>query len=62
MDINYKIREDPLRKCAIAALDNGLQMFAIENGGQCFGDTTAATLYQRFGKADQCRGQDECSV
>lgn len=56
MDINYRLREDPLRKCAVAALENHLQLFAIENGGQCLGDKTAAYLYQRFGRAHKCKG------
>ena len=57
MDGNYKVREDPLRKCALAALDKKMKLFAIENGGQCLGDNTITTSYKKYGKAVKCRGR-----
>ena len=56
MDGNYKVREDPLRKCAIAALENKMKLFAIENGGQCLGDTAITSSYKKYGVAEQCQG------
>lgn len=56
MDGNYKLRQDPLRKCAIAALENRMRLFAIENGGQCLGDATLTSLYKRYGETEHCRG------
>jgi hypothetical protein len=57
MNGNYKLREDPLRKCAIAALDNKMKLFAIENGGQCLGETTITSSYKIYGAADHCKGR-----
>ena len=56
MNGNYKLREDPLRKCAIAALDKKMKLFAIENGGQCLGETTITSSYKIYGAADHCKG------
>ncbi|CAB3996086.1 partial [Paramuricea clavata] len=55
MNGDYKLREDPLRKCAVAALDNKMKLFAIENGGQCLGDTTITSSYKKYGAADHCK-------
>ncbi|XP_046858972.1 uncharacterized protein LOC124452464 isoform X4 [Xenia sp. Carnegie-2017] len=55
MDVNYKLREDPLRKCAIAALDNKMELFAIENGGQCLGDSEISLSYRKYGKTTTCK-------
>ncbi len=57
MDVDYKLREDPLRKCAIAALDNKMKLFAVENGGQCLGDKTITKSYKKYGTANHCRGR-----
>lgn len=57
MDVNYKLREDPLRKCAIAALDNKMELFAIENGGQCLGDSEISLSYRKYGKTTTCKGK-----
>lgn len=56
MDGNYKLRQDPLRKCAIAALENHMKLFAIENGGQCLGDLTITSSYKKYGIANHCKG------
>ena len=56
MDGNYKVREDPLRKCAIAALEKNMKLFAIENGGQCLGDTAITSSYKKYGAAKKCKG------
>ncbi|XP_066915183.1 uncharacterized protein [Clytia hemisphaerica] len=55
MDSDYKTRSDPLQKCAEAALDKGLKLFAIQNGGQCFGGKTGESRYNVYGTSDQCK-------
>ena len=57
MDKNYKLREDPLRKCAIAALDKKMKLFAIENGGQCLGGVSITSSYKKYGEAHHCKGK-----
>lgn len=56
MDSNYKAREDPLQKCAEAALSKGFRVFGLENGGQCFSGINGENRYNIYGKSDQCRG------
>ena len=58
MDSDYKTRSDPLQKCAEAALDKGLHMFALQNGGQCFGGKTGDLRYNIYGPSSQCRGKN----
>ena len=57
MDSDYKTRSDPLQKCAEAALDKGLKLFALQNGGQCFGGKTGESRYNIYGTSDQCKGE-----
>ena len=57
MDKNYKLREDPLRKCAIAALEKKMKLFAIENGGQCLGGVSITSSYKKYGEAHHCKGK-----
>jgi len=56
MDSDYKTRGDPLQKCAEAALEKGLKLFALQNGGQCFGGKTGELRYNIYGKSDGCKG------
>ena len=56
MDSDYKTRADPLQKCAEAALDKGLKLFALQNGGQCFGGKTGELRYNIYGESDGCKG------
>ena len=60
MDSDYKTRSDPLQKCAEAALDKGLHMFALQNGGQCFGGKTGDLRYNIYGTSAQCKGENNC--
>ena len=32
----------------------GYQAFAIQNGGQCYGSSTAQLSYNRYGRSNQC--------
>lgn len=56
MDSDYKSRSDPLQKCAEAALDKGLKVFALQNGGQCFGGANGINRYNVYGPSTSCRG------
>jgi len=42
LDGFYTKRVDPIAKCAVAALSWGYNMFAVQNGGQCFARKSTA--------------------
>jgi len=45
---------DPIAKCAVAALSRGYNMFAVQNGGQCFASATASLTFDKYGKSTAC--------
>ena len=59
MEPNYKTRSYALYKCARVAMDNKLNMFGVENGGQCMGSANAESLYKKHGPATECKGSGE---
>ena len=56
-DPNYKSRVNALMKCANAALDMRLVMFAVQNGGQCFGGKDAEKTFMKYGPSAGCCGK-----
>ena len=56
-DPDYKARVNALMKCAEAALDKSLVMFALQNGGQCFGDKNAEKSFRKYGPSTACCGR-----
>ena len=50
---NYKIRLDPIQKCFDVAWSLGYKVFAMQDGGQCFG-STSTNEYKRHGVSDDC--------
>ena len=54
LDGSYWHRVDPIAKCAVAALSWGYNMFAVQNGGQCFGSATAPLTFDKYGKSTAC--------
>ena len=52
---NYKTRKNAVEKCFEVASERGFQYFAIQDGGQCFGDKTAGSTYMKYGRGDGCR-------
>lgn len=57
-EVDYKARTNALMKCAKAAKSLGLTMFAVQNGGQCFGGKGADKTYKKYGASVTCRGKD----
>ena len=53
---DYKTRVNALMKCAEAADENDLELFAIQNGGQCFGGRNDKNTYRKHGASSDCGG------
>lgn len=54
--MHYKRRENPLSQCALAALEKGVSIFGVQDGGQCFGSTIDSVLesYKQYGESKLC--------
>ena len=52
---SYYFRNNPIEKCAVAAMTVGYSMFALQDGGECFGSATAPQTFDKYGKSDACR-------
>ena len=37
----------------------GYNMFSVQDGGQCFGSSTAPQTFDKYGKSDACRADGE---
>ena len=55
----YPSRKNPTAKCAVAAMRAGYSMFAVQNGGQCFGSATAHLTFDKYGESDACMADGE---
>ena len=49
---HYKSRTNAIEKCFQAALKNDWEMFALQDGGQCFGSSNPALNYKKYGKSN----------
>lgn len=58
---DYKSRVNALMKCAEAAIEQGLKLFALQDGGQCFGGANDENSYQKHGVSVECRGSNRRS-
>jgi len=54
LDKHYKRRTDAVMKCAKAALQKGFEVFAVQDGGQCFSSADARSKYKQFGRSEKC--------
>ena len=59
LDGHYRYRENPVHKCYLAALKRGYQVFAVQDGGQCFSGPTAHQTYNKYGPSDACDADGE---
>ena len=48
LDGDYKTREDAVNKCYQVAEKRGFQVFAVQNGGQCFSGPRAHLTFKRY--------------
>ena len=55
LDGNYKTRENVVQKCYEAANSLGMEYFAVQDGGQCFGSPVYdSSSYMSIGKSTAC--------
>ena len=50
---NYKIRPDAIKRCYVVARERGLKIFAIQDGGQCFGSRDK-NRYKKYKRSRKC--------
>lgn len=55
LDGSYVQRPAAIRRCAKVAYDLKLDVFAVQNGGQCLGGPDANLNYKKYGSSTQCR-------
>ena len=55
LDGSYSTRENPIVKCAVAAMRAGHSMFAVQNGGWCAASATAPQTYKKYGNSTACK-------
>ena len=53
LDGHYKRRENTLQKCFKASVTKGYEVFALQDGGQCFGAFDSVT-YTKYGTSSDC--------
>ncbi|XP_065055199.1 uncharacterized protein LOC135683775 isoform X1 [Rhopilema esculentum] len=53
---NWKTRPNALQACANAAKSENLKVFAVQDGGQCFGGPYAQLFYDQYGPSNLCKG------
>ena len=58
LDDHYKRRTDAIGKCYVAAVKVGYNVFAVQDGGQCFISKTADVTYNKYGSSSDC-GSDK---
>ena len=54
LDGPYSSRKNPIAKCAVAAMRVGYSVFAVQDGGECFGSAAAPQTFDKYGKSDAC--------
>ena len=54
MNDSYYSRENPIAKCAVAAMRKGYSMFAVQDGGLCAAGVTALQTFDKYGKSTNC--------
>ena len=59
LDQHYWHRENPIAKCAVAAMKRGHKMFSIQNGGWCAASKTAPQTFDKYGKSSACKNDGE---
>ena len=54
LDGNYTTRNDSITKCYRAAKKRGFHVFAVQNGGRCASDASAANTFDKYGNSLDC--------
>jgi len=45
-----KIQNNPISKCAVAAIRASYKVFAVQDGGWCASSATAPQTYDKYGR------------
>ncbi|XP_035674439.1 uncharacterized protein LOC118414482 isoform X3 [Branchiostoma floridae] len=59
LDGSYTTRADAIEKCYQVAKSRGFSVFAVQNGGECFGSATALGTYKKYGPSSSCKADGE---
>ena len=54
-----KLRIGPIEKCFDEAMRRGLDIFAIQWGGECYTDILARNKYKKYGPSSDCSSNGE---
>ena len=57
MDGHGEARTNALMKCAEAALDMKMKIFALQNGGECMAEEDGERKYDQLGMSNLCHGK-----
>ena len=59
LDGSYSSRENVIAKCAVAALNRGFKVFAIQDGGWCASSAAAEQTFNKYGTSNDCKDDGE---
>ena len=59
LDGSYSSRNNPIAKCALAAMRKGYIFFAVQDGGRCAASATAPQTFDKYGKSTACKADGE---
>ena len=59
LDKYYLHRENPIAKCAVAAMKRGYKMFAVQDGGWCAASKTAQNTFDKYRESSACKSDGE---
>ncbi|XP_035682627.1 uncharacterized protein LOC118420028 [Branchiostoma floridae] len=54
LDDSYGARSNPVEKCYQVAHSRGFTVFAVQNGGQCFGSANGHNTFFKYGRSSAC--------
>ena len=55
LDGNYTTRNDSITKCFRAAKKRGFHIFAVQDGGRCASNASAANTFDKYGSSSVCK-------
>lgn len=54
LDGNYTTRSHSITKCYRAAKKRGFHIFAVQDGGRCASNASAANTFDKYGNSSDC--------
>ena len=55
LDGNHRTRKDSITKCCCAAKKRGFHIFAVQDGGRCASNASAANTFDKYGSSSACK-------